>query len=178
MVIIYHLNAILAVAGLQVLHLLEQNVGGGKGILIDVTPSSSPSKAQFPQEAPVHNGSESSLSDLSSVGSLSLDLARQSVICGMALLLRDHLKYVYAITDVRMEKYVVGKRSTYGDRSVLRRADAPLALGLDDYVRMPFAVNDMVDEEDCCSQRDTVSYPLFWKIIVSNCNPFIISSSP
>lgn len=44
MCIISHLNACLAVAGLQVLHLLEAGMQGGGGLLSDVTPTGSPSK--------------------------------------------------------------------------------------------------------------------------------------
>lgn len=44
MCIISHLNACLAVAGLQVLHLLEAGLQGGGGLLAQVTPTGSPSK--------------------------------------------------------------------------------------------------------------------------------------
>jgi hypothetical protein len=68
---------------------------------------------------------------------LLMTLTLQSIICGLSLLLRDHLKTLYSVkwvmhhmfqkpsnvlctdltfSDVKMSKYTVGKKSTVGDR--------------------------------------------------------------
>lgn len=44
------------------------------------------------------------------------DLARQSLVLGLALLLRDHLKRLYGLSDAKLAKYVVGKKSAMGDK--------------------------------------------------------------
>ncbi|GAA5873259.1 hypothetical protein JCM8547_008616 [Rhodosporidiobolus lusitaniae] len=139
LMIISCLNSILAVSGLQVLHHLEQDLAGGGGILA----TASPSKL----------GAETDADELDKPPSP--DLARQSVISGLALLLRDHLKHLYSMNDNKISKYIVGKKSPTGDRTVTRRSDAPLALGLGDYPSMPYALEPLHSEVELCEQRET-----------------------
>ncbi|GAA5984976.1 hypothetical protein JCM11641_005602 [Rhodosporidiobolus odoratus] len=139
MLVVSVLNSVLAVSGLQVLHHLEQDLAGGGGLLAAAS-------GQDPAESAVSPPSESPPS---------ADLARQSIVCGLALLLRDHLKHVYSVTDAKLARYVVGKKSAAGDRAVTHRNDAPFALGTDSYARMPFALIPMKTADDLVSQRET-----------------------
>ncbi|GAA5904538.1 hypothetical protein JCM6882_004901 [Rhodosporidiobolus microsporus] len=153
LLIILYLNSVLAVSGLQVLHHLEQDLAGGGGLLAAASgrgASASPKKAASSDtlDASMDSGDTADKAP-------SADLARQSVISGLALLLRDHLKHVYSITDAKLAKYVLGKKSPMGDKAVTRRAEAPLALGLDGYERMPFALKPLSAKEDLIAQRET-----------------------
>ncbi|SCZ88805.1 BZ3500_MvSof-1268-A1-R1_Chr10-4g03099 [Microbotryum saponariae] len=145
--VIAHLNSALAVSGLQVLHLLEADLDEGAGWLGDEAPSSVPEAGGDGEQLPA-----TSKGDRTSPAP-SPDLARQSVRCGIALLLRDHLKTLYSITDAKLSKYAPGKKSALGDRAVNRRAEAPLALGSDDYARMPFALAPMSTPAELIQQR-------------------------
>ncbi|KAM0792017.1 hypothetical protein ACM66B_007127 [Microbotryomycetes sp. NB124-2] len=132
MTIIKHLNASLAVSGLQVMHQLQASAGA-TGLL---------------QEADELAGEQA-------VAAPPAPLARQSIVFGIALLLRDHLKHTYTITDAKLAKHVVGKKSAQGDRAPVRRADASEALGADSYARMPFALQPMQSNMDLVQQRAT-----------------------
>ncbi|KAM0747229.1 hypothetical protein T439DRAFT_97198 [Meredithblackwellia eburnea MCA 4105] len=139
MLVIHFLNSALAVSGLQVLHLLEESLAGGGGLMASISDSTaSPIQGQ---------GLDGTLP--------SADHARQSIICGIALLLRDHLKLLYGITDAKMSKFDPRKKSTVGDRPVARKADAVAALGSDGYPRMPLAVHALSTPEDLIEQRRT-----------------------
>lgn len=79
--------------------------------------------------------------------------------------------------DAKLSKYAVGKKSATGDRvsfeldvfaspwvplidtstqPVTRRPEAPVALGLDGYERLPFAIAVMISPEHRIQQRTTV----------------------
>lgn len=115
MMIIVLLNAALAVSGLQVLHLLEKDMEGGKGLMSGIegaSVSGSPSKGgEMPGElrrSLFHLRNVYMLTQChtyrvtAATSSVSKDpvasVVRQSVICGISLLLRDHLKHLYSIT--------------------------------------------------------------------------------
>ncbi|GAA6018662.1 hypothetical protein JCM8202_000602 [Rhodotorula sphaerocarpa] len=141
LMVIAQLNSALAVSGLQVLHTLELGMAGGGGLIAraSVSPQkqSNVGAEDFAEAAP------------------SPDLARQSVICGLALLLRDHLKQLYTLTDAKIAKYVPGKKSAMGDKPAAHRPDAATALGGDGYERMPYALAPLSASSDLVSQRDT-----------------------
>ncbi|KAK4330559.1 Sister chromatid cohesion protein 2 [Rhodotorula toruloides] len=141
LLVISYLNSALAVSGLQVLHALEMGLKGGGGLVAASRrgATGSPVKSTAGTPAPVNDDDDEQDKPPSP------DLARQSVISGLALLLRDHLKQLYGITDAKLAKYV----------AVTRRSDAPLALGLDSYDRMPFALKPMASEADLVEQRAT-----------------------
>ncbi|CDR46094.1 RHTO0S12e00276g1_1 [Rhodotorula toruloides] len=153
LLVISYLNSALAVSGLQVLHALEMGLKGGGGLVAATKRGAggSPKKSAAGTPAAAAAADDADEQDTPP----SPDLARQSVISGLALLLRDHLKQLYGITDAKLAKYVVGKKSAMGDKAVTRRPDAPLALGLDSYDRMPFALKPMSGEEDLVEQRAT-----------------------
>ncbi|GEM10950.1 cohesin loading factor subunit SCC2 [Rhodotorula toruloides] len=150
LVVISYLNSALAVSGLQVLHAMEMGLKGGAG-LVGAANKSGASGSPMKSVADTPNANN----DVDEDTPPSPDLARQSVISGLALLLRDHLKQVYGITDAKLAKYVVGKKSPMGDKALARRPDTPAALGLDSYDRMPFALKPMEGEKDFVEQRAT-----------------------
>ncbi|GAA5903419.1 hypothetical protein JCM8208_001915 [Rhodotorula glutinis] len=137
------LNSALAVAGMQVLHALEQDLEGGGGLMA----SASPSKKALVDDLAANNVERAP----------SADLARQSLVLGLALLLRDHLKRLYSLSDAKLAKYIVGKKNAMGDKATSRHADAPVALGADGYTRMPLVLvhPEMDGGEERCSQRAT-----------------------
>ncbi|BGP35332.1 Sister chromatid cohesion protein 2 [Rhodotorula toruloides] len=149
LLVISYLNSALAVSGLQILHALEMGLKGGGGLVA----ASKRGVGDSPMKPPT--GTPAPANDDEEDKPPSPDLARQSIISGLALLLRDHLKQLYGITDAKLAKYVVGKKSAMGDKAVTRRPDAPLALGLDSYDRMPFALKPMSSEADLVEQRAT-----------------------
>ncbi|KAK4052266.1 Sister chromatid cohesion protein 2 [Microbotryomycetes sp. JL221] len=132
MTIIKHLNASLAVGGLQLMHQLQASMGTG-GLL----------------------GDEAMNDGIASMNPPPANLARQSIVCGLALLLRDYLKHTYTITDAKLAKHTLGKKSVSGDRAPVRRAEAQAALGVDSYTRMPFALVKMDDDAQLVAQRNT-----------------------
>ncbi|GAA5958305.1 hypothetical protein JCM3765_004786 [Sporobolomyces pararoseus] len=141
MLVISRLNTILAVSGLQVLHSLEAESGGGGLLDLD--------NEEMKEAEPTQNDQASS----SATNAPSLDLVHRSIVAGLALLLRDHLKQLYSINDAKMAKYAVGKKSAAGDKACTRRNGASLALGEDNYSRMPFALTSLKTEQDLIDQR-------------------------
>ncbi|SCV73614.1 BQ2448_6044 [Microbotryum intermedium] len=163
MSVIAHLNAALAVSGLQVLHLLEADLEQGSGLLGEA-PAAGEEGHQSPTDT---NTNEDRVARAPRP-----DLARQSVMCGIALLLRDHLKMLYSITDAKLSKFAPGKKSAQGDRPVVRRAEAPLALGTDDYARMPFALVPMSTPADLIQQRHEVRSRAYFPFETRKLMPF------
>ncbi|GAA5983631.1 hypothetical protein JCM10908_000358 [Rhodotorula pacifica] len=141
LMVVSQLNSALAVSGLQVVHALEQGMQGGGGLVARASMS--------PSKQPSENGVAASANEAAPA----VDLARQSVVSGLALLLRDHLKQLYSLTDAKIAKYLPGKKSAMGDRPVTHRSEVPAALGMDSYERMPFALARMTSPEDLSSQR-------------------------
>ncbi|GAA5844309.1 hypothetical protein JCM9279_001763 [Rhodotorula babjevae] len=137
------LNKALAVTGAQVLHALEQDLAGGGGLMA----TASPSKKNLTDDA----------ADADAERAPSPDLARQSLVLGLALLLRDHLKRLYSLSDAKLAKFVVGKKSAMGDKATSKNADAPAALGTDGYSRMPLVLAQphLDGEDDRREQRAT-----------------------
>ncbi|GAA5994954.1 hypothetical protein JCM5350_007201 [Sporobolomyces pararoseus] len=140
MLVISRLNTVLAVSGLQVLHSLEAESGGGGLLDLD--------DAEMKEAEPAQNQANSTATNAPS-----LDLVHRSIVAGLALLLRDHLKQLYSINDAKIAKYAVGKKSAAGDKACTRRNGASLALGEDNYPRMPFAFTPLETEQDLIDQR-------------------------
>ncbi|BGP51653.1 Sister chromatid cohesion protein 2 [Rhodotorula kratochvilovae] len=154
LIVVALLNTALAVAGVQVLHALEQDLAGGGGLM--AAAGASPKKVAngaVPSAAAAADAPDADEEDRPPPP----DLARQSLVLGLALLLRDHLKRLYSLTDAKLGKYVVGKKSAMGDKAVSRNADAPAALGADGYARMPLVLREaeMEGEEERREQRAT-----------------------
>ncbi|GAA6048643.1 hypothetical protein JCM3770_001996 [Rhodotorula araucariae] len=135
LVVVALLNQALAVAGVQILHALEEDLAGGGGLVAAAGVS--------PHKNPPPGAAQSAEAVDDEGPPPPPDLARQSLVLGLALLLRDHLKRLYGLTDAKLAKYVVGKKSAMGDKAVSRNADVPAALGADGYARMPLVLGEL-----------------------------------
>ncbi|KAI0034608.1 hypothetical protein K488DRAFT_83792 [Vararia minispora EC-137] len=80
-----------------------------------------------------------------------LPLLRSSVVLGIIMLLKAHLKALYGLSEDKILKYVPGKKSAVGDRAATRRQGASVAIAWD---RMPHALEPVVTSEDMRAQRD------------------------
>jgi cohesin loading factor subunit SCC2 len=90
------------------------------------------------------------------------------VIVGMLMLLKTYLKSLYGISEEyvlftqnssrclpchrKCSKFVIGKKSTIGDRAAAKRHDHPI-----NWDRMPFAGASLVTSEDAITQKIRVS---------------------
>ncbi|KAL5501640.1 SCC2 [Sanghuangporus vaninii] len=76
--------------------------------------------------------------------------ARSTCIVGMVMLLKSYLKSTYSLSEEKCQKFVLGKKSTIGDRPAVRRRDIGIS-----WERMPFAVKAIRTIEDVQAQRAT-----------------------
>jgi len=79
-----------------------------------------------------------------------LSLARTSVVIGLVMLMKAHLKTMYGLSEEKCSKFVVGKKSNVGDRPATRRKDVPIC-----WERMPFAAKPVLTQEDVEEQKNT-----------------------
>ena len=75
--------------------------------------------------------------------------SKLNVISHRVVELTPHLSYLRKI-----QKFVIGKKSTVGDRPAARRKEA----GVLTWDRMPFAAKNMQTSEDCMAQNADVSF--------------------
>ncbi|KAG8907886.1 Sister chromatid cohesion protein 2 [Tulasnella sp. 403] len=78
-----------------------------------------------------------------------IPLARTSVIIGMLLLLKTHLKTSYALSEDKCSKWIPGKKSALGDKPAVRRK-VDLVLS---WERLPYAVKHIMIPDDAAQQR-------------------------
>ncbi len=84
-------------------------------------------------------------------------VAKMSVIAGTTLLLRNHLKHLYGLSEARCAKFNPSKKQSAGaDKPATMRAlSDPMQAALDLSV-MPFGLEEMKTEED--AQKQIVAY--------------------
>ncbi|KAJ7465273.1 hypothetical protein FB451DRAFT_1263153 [Mycena latifolia] len=75
-------------------------------------------------------------------------LMRASVIIGMVMLLKAHLKNLYSLSEDKCSKFVVGKKSAVGDKAVTKRNDKPIS-----WTRLPFATKPILTTSDANDQK-------------------------
>ncbi|KAL0565155.1 Sister chromatid cohesion protein 2, partial [Marasmius crinis-equi] len=73
---------------------------------------------------------------------------RTSVIIGIVMLLKAHLKSIYGLSEEKCSKFVPGKKSAAGDKPTSKRNDRPIS-----WERMPFATKPILTTEDCEAQK-------------------------
>jgi len=78
-----------------------------------------------------------------------LGLARCSVVVGIILILKSHLKSLYGLTDDKCSKWVPGKKSAMGDRPATKRREIPL-----EWDRMSYATQAIRTERDAALQKE------------------------
>lgn len=84
-------------------------------------------------------------------------VARMSVISGTALLLRNHLKQLYGLSEARCAKFNPSKKQSAGaDKpATMRAVSEPVQAALD-LSAMPFGLEEVKSDED--AQRQMVAY--------------------
>ncbi|KAF9059568.1 hypothetical protein BDP27DRAFT_1341215 [Rhodocollybia butyracea] len=78
-----------------------------------------------------------------------LPLIRTSVIIGMVMLLKAHLKTLYALSEERCNKFSLIKKSTIGDKAAVKRHEKPIS-----WNRLPFVMKPILTSVDVKEQKD------------------------
>ncbi|EIW81234.1 hypothetical protein CONPUDRAFT_165445 [Coniophora puteana RWD-64-598 SS2] len=78
-----------------------------------------------------------------------VDLMRSSIIIGMVMILKTHLKHLYGLSEEKCSKFVIGKKSVIGDKPAVRRHQHAII-----WDRLPFVTTAMSDT-DMEAQRTT-----------------------
>ncbi|KAJ7366455.1 hypothetical protein DFH08DRAFT_1003444, partial [Mycena albidolilacea] len=73
---------------------------------------------------------------------------RASVIIGMVMLLKAHLKNLYSLSEDKCSKFVLGKKTAAGDKAVTKRHEKPIA-----WTRLPFATTPILTTSDGDAQK-------------------------
>lgn len=98
-----------------------------------------------------------------------LPLLRCSVIIGMVMLLKAHLKWLYGLSEESVNfivvflaevdldsskcaKWVIGKKTAVGDKAAARRTEQAVS-----WDRLPFATKPIITSQDMVEQREVVS---------------------
>ncbi|KAH7925870.1 hypothetical protein BV22DRAFT_1088167 [Leucogyrophana mollusca] len=81
-----------------------------------------------------------------------LDIAvmRSSVVIGMIMLLKTHLKVLYGLSEEKCSKFVSGKKSAIGDKPAIKRHQNPIT-----WDRLPFATVSITSIQDLQAQKTT-----------------------
>jgi len=64
------------------------------------------------------------------------------------MLLKAHLKSLYSLSEDKCNKFVVGKKSTVGDKAATKRHENPIS-----WERLPFATAPILTAEDAEAQK-------------------------
>ncbi|KAJ7175276.1 sister chromatid cohesion C-terminus-domain-containing protein, partial [Mycena filopes] len=75
-------------------------------------------------------------------------LMRASVIIGMVMLLKAHLKTLYSLSEDKCSKFPLGKKTAAGDKAATRRNENPIS-----WTRLPYAVTPILTTSDVESQK-------------------------
>jgi len=75
-------------------------------------------------------------------------LMRASVIIGMVMLLKAHLKNLYSLSEDKCAKFVAGKKSAVGDKTATKRNDKAIS-----WTRLPFATAPILTTSDADAQK-------------------------
>ncbi|KAJ7644375.1 hypothetical protein FB45DRAFT_897682 [Roridomyces roridus] len=75
-------------------------------------------------------------------------LMRASVIIGMVMLLKAHLKNLYSLSEDKCAKFVVGKKSAVGDKPATRKNDKGIS-----WSRLPYATAPILTSQDADAQK-------------------------
>ncbi|KAJ6584574.1 hypothetical protein B0H19DRAFT_980202 [Mycena capillaripes] len=75
-------------------------------------------------------------------------LLRASVIIGMVMLLKAHLKTLYSLSEEKCTKFVLGKKTAAGDKAVTKRNEKPIS-----WTRLPFATEPILTTSDVDVQK-------------------------
>ncbi|KAK0464696.1 uncharacterized protein EV420DRAFT_1725943 [Desarmillaria tabescens] len=79
-----------------------------------------------------------------------IPLMRSTVIIGMVMLLKTHLKTLYSLSEEKCNKFVLGKKSAIGDKASVRRHQKAIS-----WDRLPFATRPILTSSDADEQKTT-----------------------
>ncbi|KAJ7605513.1 hypothetical protein DFH06DRAFT_257355 [Mycena polygramma] len=75
-------------------------------------------------------------------------LMRASVIIGMVMLLKAHLKTLYSLSEDKCSKFVLNKKTAAGDKAVTKRNEKSIS-----WARLPFATAPILTTADADAQK-------------------------
>ncbi|KAF8636245.1 hypothetical protein AX17_003730 [Amanita inopinata Kibby_2008] len=142
--VIKHLTTVLSTTGMQILehispsHLLAQLQSPTKPSSDNATVDNSTDGPSVPSHVP----------PASVLDEGKIPLMRTSVIIGMAMLLKAHLKTLYSLSEDKCVKFVVGKKSAIGDKPAIKRHDNPIT-----WERLPYATAPILTSLDVDAQE-------------------------
>ncbi|KAF8208426.1 hypothetical protein K438DRAFT_2012502 [Mycena galopus ATCC 62051] len=73
---------------------------------------------------------------------------RASVIIGMVMLLKAHLKTLYSLSEEKCSKFVLGKKTAAGDKATTKRHEKPIS-----WTRLPYATAPILTTSDVDAQK-------------------------
>ncbi|KAF7299414.1 Sister chromatid cohesion protein [Mycena indigotica] len=76
-------------------------------------------------------------------------LMRASVIIGIVMLLKAHLKAMYSLSEEKCSKFVMNKKSAVGDRPATPKHRNAIS-----WDRLPFATAPILTSDDCEAQKE------------------------
>lgn len=79
-----------------------------------------------------------------------IPLMRSTVIIGMIMVLKTHLKTLYSLSEEKCNKFVLGKKSMIGDKASVRRHQKGIS-----WDRLPFATRPILTSSDADEQKIT-----------------------
>ncbi|KAH7906512.1 hypothetical protein BJ138DRAFT_1071604 [Hygrophoropsis aurantiaca] len=142
-IVIKHLTSVLSTAGMQLIelispsHLLSQ--------LHEPTTSVAPD-SQEPTESPMIPPTMQAFPQ----PVIDIAIIRTSVVVGLIMLLKAHLKMLYGLSEEKCSKFVIGKKSAIGDKPAVRRHQKPIT-----WERLPFVLSPLSSAQDLEAQKAT-----------------------
>ncbi|KAJ3769502.1 protein rad9 [Lentinula raphanica] len=76
-------------------------------------------------------------------------MIRRSVIVGIVMILKAHLKTLYSLSEDKCSKFNPAKKSAIGDKPAQRKHDKPIT-----WARLPFALKPVLTSEDVKEQKE------------------------
>ncbi|KAG1749340.1 hypothetical protein EDB19DRAFT_1682083 [Suillus lakei] len=149
--VIKHLTSVLSTAGMQVIDLLSPSHLLAQ--LHDTRPlNNAPHQSPlsgFPtpsidQEIP-NPPSSSAPPEMSHID---VAIMRSSIIIGIVMLLKTHLKSLYGLSEEKCSKFVLGKKSAIGDKPAIKRHQLSIS-----WTRLPYATTSLIQEHDLAAHR-------------------------
>ncbi|PWN49132.1 hypothetical protein IE53DRAFT_318176 [Violaceomyces palustris] len=101
------------------------------------------------------NGGEGQPLSEKEVEAKTYNLARMSIVMGTALILRNHLKWLYNLSEQKCAKFVPGKKQSAGaDRPAVQRNVADPSMAALSFDEMPWGIIKMDSLEDAKTQME------------------------
>ncbi|KAJ8463322.1 hypothetical protein ONZ45_g17624 [Pleurotus djamor] len=122
----------------------------GAQLLEVISPSHLLAQLRSPQEDQNENLNTDDSSPHAPQPGLEMPVMLSSIIIGMIMILKAHLKYLYNLNEDKCNKFVLGKKSTLGDKQASARNHNPIS-----WERLPYATKPLLTTEDMRIQKAT-----------------------